>query len=498
MPLPINIHDLVNGQSIEWERLEFKAGWNPEAILHTIVAFANDINNWGGGYIVVGIKEHEGRPMLPPVGISSEKIDGIQKKLLELSHKISPNYFPVVAPAIYEEKHILLIWCPGGDVRPYKAPITLAKNSQQDYFIRRFSSTVKVNSNEELQLLQLAAKVPFDDRINHNAKLEDLNITLIKEYLKEVDSELYNSVEKISFLALCQQMQIVRGPKEYIKPVNIGLLMFNTKPSEFFRGAKIEVVEYNDDVGDSFTEKIFTGPIHHQLKMSLQYIENAVIKESIRKVDGQAESIRVFNYPVAAIEEALANAIYHKNYEKQNTIEVSIYKSRIDILSFPGPLPPISENDLKKAKVIARDYRNRRVGDFLKELDLTEGRGTGIPKIRRVLDFNNSPEPEFHTDENRTYFLSTFYVNSDFIEDETTKTTQKTTQKTAQKTAQKILFLMKRNRNITTSEISNELGITRSAVAKSIRKLKTEGLLKRIGPDKGGYWEVLTNEEPQK
>ena len=47
MPLPINIRDLINGMSIEWERLEFKAGWNPEPVMHTICAFANDINNWG-------------------------------------------------------------------------------------------------------------------------------------------------------------------------------------------------------------------------------------------------------------------------------------------------------------------------------------------------------------------------------------------------------------------------------------------------------------------
>ena len=55
MSLPINIKELVHGKVVEWERLEFKAGWNPEEILHSICAFANDINNWGGGYIIVGV-----------------------------------------------------------------------------------------------------------------------------------------------------------------------------------------------------------------------------------------------------------------------------------------------------------------------------------------------------------------------------------------------------------------------------------------------------------
>ena len=68
MALPININDLVHGQTVEWERLEFKQGWNPEEIVHTICAFANDINNWGGGYIIVGIAENAGQPVLPPAG----------------------------------------------------------------------------------------------------------------------------------------------------------------------------------------------------------------------------------------------------------------------------------------------------------------------------------------------------------------------------------------------------------------------------------------------
>lgn len=94
MALPINITDLVNGQAIEWERLEFKQDWNPEEIVHTICAFANDINNWGGGYIIVGIAENEGRPVLPPAGLTPESLDKIQGEVLTLAYQLLPNYFP--------------------------------------------------------------------------------------------------------------------------------------------------------------------------------------------------------------------------------------------------------------------------------------------------------------------------------------------------------------------------------------------------------------------
>ena len=56
MALPININNLIHGKIIESERIEFKANWNPKPILHTMCAFANDMHNWGGGYIIVGIE----------------------------------------------------------------------------------------------------------------------------------------------------------------------------------------------------------------------------------------------------------------------------------------------------------------------------------------------------------------------------------------------------------------------------------------------------------
>lgn len=68
MALPVNIEELVHGRTIEWERLEFKQGWNPEDVLHSMCAFANDFHNWGGGYIIVGIGDNDGIPVFPPSG----------------------------------------------------------------------------------------------------------------------------------------------------------------------------------------------------------------------------------------------------------------------------------------------------------------------------------------------------------------------------------------------------------------------------------------------
>ena len=96
MNLPINIDQLLKGKTVEWERLEFKKGWNPEAVLHSICAFANDFHNLGGGYIFIGIEEDEGKPVLPPVGLNQQNLDKIQKELLQIGHdSLQPTYHPI-------------------------------------------------------------------------------------------------------------------------------------------------------------------------------------------------------------------------------------------------------------------------------------------------------------------------------------------------------------------------------------------------------------------
>jgi ATP-dependent DNA helicase RecG len=72
--------------------------------------------------------------------------------------------------------------------------------------------------------------------------------------------------------------------------------------------------------------------------------------------------------------------------------------------------------ELQKGIIHNRRYRNRRIGDFLKELDMTEGRGTGIPIIRKEMAKNGSPEPRFETDEHHSYFITTLPIHSAFLE----------------------------------------------------------------------------------
>lgn len=83
MALPINIELLIKQRIVENSRIDYKRNWNPEDIIHSICAFANDIDNWGGGYIVVGIEEINGMSKFPISGLEKNSIDNINKELLQ-------------------------------------------------------------------------------------------------------------------------------------------------------------------------------------------------------------------------------------------------------------------------------------------------------------------------------------------------------------------------------------------------------------------------------
>ena len=286
MGLPVNIDELIHGRAVEWERLEFKRGWNPEEIVHSICAFANDLNNWGGGYIVIGIAEINGRPVLPPEGLNPNHLDKIQGEVLKLAYQLLPNYFPLMQPYILQGQHILVLWCPAGDNRPYTAPSTQGEKAQRHPYIRYGSRSIIAKDDNLRRLNELAARIPFDDRVNGQAKLNDFDLGLIQAFLQEIKSDLFEESKHISMPDLSRNMLIAKGPDEDLRPANVGILFFCREPERFFSRCWIELVWHKDNSGRNFTEKYFKGPLHVQLRSVLNFIQNNIIEEVVIKLPG--------------------------------------------------------------------------------------------------------------------------------------------------------------------------------------------------------------------
>ena len=193
------------------------------------------------------------------------------------------------------------------------------------------------------------------------------------------------------------------------------------------------------------------------------------------------------------MEEALANVVYRRAYDIREPIEVRIEKEMIEIVSFPGPDRSVTKEGLKRYKVSNRRYRNRRIGDILKELHLTEGRNTGFGKILRTLEENGSPKPEFETDDDHSYFISRLFVHEAFLRAGKKEREQKRAKKEPKKGAKKrsrkkwnILQRMKDVPTVTQVRLMEEFNLTRKQVQKIIKDLREDGLVERQGSNRSG------------
>ena len=207
------------------------------------------------------------------------------------------------------------------------------------------------------------------------------------------------------------------------------------------------------------------------------------------------------------------NAVYHKAYDEREPIEVRVEKNMIEIISHPGPDRSVTLEGLRTFKVRSRRYRNRRIGEFLKELHLTEGRNTGFKKILDALQKNVSPLPEFETDEAHDYFITRLFVRNGFYDYQNTGSENvvdnvienvvdnlpataryflESYSPKKREVAKQILAAIAGNQQITISQMAEQAGITSRTVQRYLKDFQIAGFLRRTGSDINGEWLFLS------
>ena len=148
----------------------------------------------------------------------------------------------------------------------------------------------------------------------------------------------------------------------------------------------------------------------------------------------------------------------------------------------------------------SRRYTNHRLGEFLKELDLTEGRATGIPTIQQKLRENRSPRATIETDEERTFFLIDIPCNPDCLGGPILKGDMKGDMKDDMKDDMKNLSDIQKvivssvldNNKMTIPELARKTGMSVSKINREIRILRDDfHVMKRVGGRKDGYWVII-------
>jgi len=401
--LSVDIHRLLKGGAIEWERIDFRKNFHALSVLRSICAFANDIKKQGGGYIILGAAENDSHgPAFPITGLSPGEITLFKEEIKGLCRHIHPPYYPIIESAEYKNKTLLVLWAPARGNRPYQVPRGLVKPGGYASYVRPSWKVRRATAAEELDLISLANHVPFDDQVHQLASLGDLNVNLIQQYLTAVKSSISVQSKDASLSDICKRMNIAQEFKDQVKPKNAGLLMFALHPEEFFPWAFIELTEF-DGLG-RFREKLFTGPLPYQIETVLTYIKGMVITKAGKERPKAGEDHESFNYPFGALKEAVINAVLHRDYRENDPVHIRILPKGIEIVSFPGPLAPLDNQKLKNREVSSSRRRNPNLGHFFKQLDLSQGKAGGLERMDFLMNNNGNPAPAIETDKKLNFF----------------------------------------------------------------------------------------------
>ena len=364
------VNSIENGES---DKLELKPSLSQiNEIIETVSAMANMI----GGFIVIGVTK-SGRV----IGVEIGK-DTIER----LSNKIINSTEPKTYPRIWAEKvggkEVIIIEVKESENKP-----VLAFGRP---FKRVGKSTMKVSKDEHERMVMEKHKdnVQFDNQICTEANLKDIDREKLKWFLRKAKSERdFDADPETPIEEALEKLGLSKNGK--LK--NSGILLFGKKPQKFFVQARIRCARFKGVKSLDFIDmKIFDGTIPEQrenaVKFITQHIRHAVYFDANRRYDR-------WEYPLRALEEAITNALVHRDYFSNGEIQLSIFDDRIEIWN-PGELPkPLTPEDLKrKHKSIPR---NKLIADSLFLIKYIEKWGTGTNRMIEEMLKSKLPEPEF-------------------------------------------------------------------------------------------------------
>ena len=399
--------DLKELSSRESERVEWKENGDDKFIVNSIVktisAFANDISNFGGGYVICGAKETKdefGFPKVLYTGLSAQKLKEIEGKVLQHCRDyVSPSLAPIVQeidnPEDNSTRILVFIILASPDAHTYRDGETVS------YYVRISKETKEARNGILSQLLVKKQKLEyFDKRVSSNATESDIDVLLFRDSIQEMGlfhqgkslEDYFSDREQIA--ELVPPLFVRNSFTGLLQPRNFALLMFGKKSSitSFFPESHTIVSIYKGfDRSEPTAERhTLTGSIIEQAKKAIELL-NTQAYMAFDKTSSKPNQVK---YPIRALQEALINAIVHRDYEIPQPIRITIFTDRIEIMS-PGSLHwGVDREKFLNGKASPK-WRNQSFAYLFNKLQLAQSEGQGIPTIFRTMKEEGCPEPIF-------------------------------------------------------------------------------------------------------
>lgn len=254
------------------------------------------------------------------------------------------------------------------------------------------------------------------------------------------------------------------------------LLLFYSDPERFVTGAFVKIGFFRTDADLLYHDEIH-GDLFTQVEKTMDLLLTKYLKAGISYRGLQR--IETLPVPEPALREAVLNAVIHKDYASGAPIQISVYHDKLLIWN-PGELPPDWTIQKLLGKHASRPF-NPDVANAFFRAGMIESWGRGIERIFAACRQAGAPVPEMRCEPSGLWVEFAYLLPSSSV---------KSSVKSSGKTPDRILDLIRATPAIAIPQIAESLGLTSRAIEKQVRKLKTQGRLRRIGPDKGGRWRV--------
>ncbi|MFA5000462.1 MAG: ATP-binding protein [Patescibacteria group bacterium] len=452
-------------QEGEGFNLEFKENYNSD-IAKEICAMANA----NGGKILIGVTD-DGK--MKPVVLSNKMKSEIQ----DLVRKFDPSF----SVGLSEFNGIIIIDVPEGKKKPY--------STGGKFYMRQGACSQQLSRDEIKSFFIKEGLVRFDEMSNSKFNFaEDFNEKAFQNFLKM--SGINNDLSREEIL---RNLKLLDDGN--LK--NAGVLLFCKEATRHIGSATIicSAFQGNDKV-KIIDSKKFDADLFSNFEEAYKFLTYRLNTEYIITGGARIEKLEL---PEKAIREAILNAIAHRDYFSTSKIQIHIFSDRVEINNPGGLVGNIKVEDLYK-----RSFpRNNLLFGLMQRMDLVEEIGSGLMRINQMMEEYLLPSPIIKADDSLGFEIT--FKRPDLQEmsieqrmEEYKRVGKKVGQKVGEKVGEKlsdnqrkIIELIKKNSNISIVDLAKSVGIAEKNIEENLKKLKSRDIVKRIGPAKGGHWEII-------
>ena len=443
-------------KSMESQNVEYKQSWKDD-YLKWICGFANA----QGGTIYIGIDD-DGNVC---------GVKGAKKLLEDIPNKVVNSMGIVVDVNLHRQDKLEYIAI---SVDASNVPVSY----RGKYYYRSGSTMQELNGMALQQFIIKKMGHTWDDITNENATMDAIDRDAIDYFLKNGYEN--GRVKKDELDAPTEVvLQNLHLLSDTGKLKNAALLLFAKVPQRYFTCVQFKIGRFGHSEADLIIQDVIEGNIIQMADRVVDVLKSKYLTSPIR-FEGMRR-IEKLEVPEEALREILYNAIAHKDYMGA-PIQMRVWDDRVEIWN-EGGLPEGYTPATLLAQHSSRP-RNKNIANAFFKAGFIDAWGRGYKKILEGFETVGLPVPTIEEVDGgvRVIFKRNNQSNP-----------QVTQQKTTQKTTQKIIEAIMDNSNISIEELADICGLSRDGINYNIRNLKKQGIIRRVGPDKGGHWEVITS-----